>query len=205
MKKNKSSKKGFTLIELLVVIAIIAILAVVVVLTLNPAELLRQSRDSNRVSDFATLKSALSLYVIDNANPNLASSSLGYAACYLSSIGVYATTTANCGTFTTGHPSGNVSSTAAVYRNSNSTGWLPVNFSQLSYGSPLTSLPVDPTNNANYYYAYAATTTSGYFFELDTFMESKKYNASGTNDVVSTDGGDNNLIYESGNIPKLNL
>ena len=34
---------GFTLIELLVVIAIIAILAVVVVLTLNPAELLRQS------------------------------------------------------------------------------------------------------------------------------------------------------------------
>src|ERR1700690_1366993 len=38
-----SSHKAFTLIELLVVIAIIAILAVVVILTLNPAELLRQS------------------------------------------------------------------------------------------------------------------------------------------------------------------
>ena len=57
MKNNK--KKGFTLIEFLVVIAIIAILAVVVVLTLNPAELLRQARDSNRVSDFATFKSAI--------------------------------------------------------------------------------------------------------------------------------------------------
>jgi prepilin-type N-terminal cleavage/methylation domain-containing protein len=58
-------RRGFTLIELLVVIAIIAILAVVVVLTLNPAELLRQSRDSNRVSDMATLTSALNLYNTD--------------------------------------------------------------------------------------------------------------------------------------------
>src|SRR5579863_4498952 len=65
MIKHKNSRKGFTLIELLVVIAIIAVLAVVVVLTLNPAELLRQARDSNRISDFATLKSALSLYAED--------------------------------------------------------------------------------------------------------------------------------------------
>jgi prepilin-type N-terminal cleavage/methylation domain-containing protein len=48
---------GFTLIELLVVIAIIAILAVVVVLTLNPVQLLAESRDANRVSDMATLQS----------------------------------------------------------------------------------------------------------------------------------------------------
>jgi prepilin-type N-terminal cleavage/methylation domain-containing protein len=54
-----SSRKAFTLIELLVVIAIIAILAVVVVLTLNPAEILKQSRDSNRVSDMDTLTHAL--------------------------------------------------------------------------------------------------------------------------------------------------
>jgi prepilin-type N-terminal cleavage/methylation domain-containing protein len=42
-----SDHLGFTLIELLVVIAILAIIAVVVILTLNPAELLRQSRDAN--------------------------------------------------------------------------------------------------------------------------------------------------------------
>src|SRR5471030_3210736 len=63
--KNTKNRSGFTLIELLVVIAIIAILSVVVILTLNPAELLRQARDSNRVSDFATLKSALGLYAAD--------------------------------------------------------------------------------------------------------------------------------------------
>src|SRR5580704_3649915 len=65
MIKNNKNRKGFTLIELLVVIAIIAVLAVVVVLTLNPAELLRQARDSNRISDFATLKSAIGLYSED--------------------------------------------------------------------------------------------------------------------------------------------
>ncbi len=53
--------QAFTLIELLVVIAIIAILSVVVVLSLNPAEMLRQSRDSNRVSDMDTLSHAISL------------------------------------------------------------------------------------------------------------------------------------------------
>ena len=57
--------KGFTLIELLIVIGIIAVLAVVVLLTLNPAELLRQARDSNRVSDLASLNSALSYYLAD--------------------------------------------------------------------------------------------------------------------------------------------
>lgn len=39
-------RNSFTLIELLIVVAIVAILAIVVVLTLNPAELLKQSRDS---------------------------------------------------------------------------------------------------------------------------------------------------------------
>ena len=69
-----SRREGFTLIELLVVIAIIAILSVVVVLTINPAEMLRQSRDTQRISDLNTLKSALNLYLVDSSAPNLASS-----------------------------------------------------------------------------------------------------------------------------------
>src|ERR1700719_2922177 len=80
---NRKSKKGFTLIELLVVIAIIAILSVVVVLTLNPAELLRQSRDSNRLSDLDTLNHALSIYNADQstgANFNMGSSSVIYVS-----------------------------------------------------------------------------------------------------------------------------
>ncbi len=128
--RNKKQKSGFTLIELLVVIAIIAILAVVVVLTLNPAELLKQSRDSSRISDLGTLKSGVSLYLVDTVSPNIASSTLGYSACYLSSTGSNATTTAKCGTFIGGYTA-NVTATVASYKNNNSTGWLPVNFSQI--------------------------------------------------------------------------
>ena len=69
--KSRIHSRAFTLIELLVVIAIVAVLAVTVILTLNPAQLLRQARDSNRTQDLATLKSAISLYLADVASPSL--------------------------------------------------------------------------------------------------------------------------------------
>jgi prepilin-type N-terminal cleavage/methylation domain-containing protein len=204
-KNDTSARDAFTLIELLIVIAIIAILSIVVVLTINPAEMLRQSRDSSRISDLSTLRSALSLYLVDTANPNLASSSSGYGSCYLSTIAGQGTSTANCGVFVNTYAK-DVSTTVTLYRKNDSTGWLPVNFSQITIGTPLSSLPVDPTNNASYYYSYAATTTNGaYYFEINAFMESKKYGAGGSNDVVTTDGGDNSTTYEIGNKPGLNL
>ncbi|HPZ75277.1 MAG TPA: prepilin-type N-terminal cleavage/methylation domain-containing protein [Candidatus Pacearchaeota archaeon] len=58
MAKNKN--KGFTLIELLVVIAIIAILAAVIMATTTGAQV--QARDSRRVSDLDSLRTALELY-----------------------------------------------------------------------------------------------------------------------------------------------
>jgi type II secretory pathway pseudopilin PulG len=58
-------RSAFTLIELLVVIAITEILSVVVMLTLNPAELLRQSRDSTRIADMGTLNTALGIFSED--------------------------------------------------------------------------------------------------------------------------------------------
>ena len=42
-------------------------LSVVVILTLNPAELLRQSRDANRLSDLTTMNSAINLYNTDQS------------------------------------------------------------------------------------------------------------------------------------------
>ncbi len=196
MKKNR---KGFTLIELLVVIAIVAILAVVVVVVLNPAELLKQARDSNRVSDLATLKSAVSLYLVDATSANLASSTGGYGVCYLSTISGNGTTTAKCGVFSQAYYTANSSVTAATYRNRDSTGWVPVNFAQISYGSPLSNLPVDPTNNTSYYYSYSATTTGGNYFEFAAWIESAKYRT-GSSAVVTT-----STIYETGNQPGLTL
>jgi type II secretory pathway pseudopilin PulG len=73
------NRSAFTVIELLVVIAMIAILSIVVILTLNPAALLQQSRDSNRVSDMSTLNTALGVYLAQGGS-SLGSSSVVYVS-----------------------------------------------------------------------------------------------------------------------------
>ena len=210
--ENKQTK-GFTLIELLVVIGIVAILSAVVILTLNPAELLKQSRDSNRLSDMATLKSALSLYLADVTTPNLASSSFGaatynYNGCYVTNGQTAAnvsTTAAGCGLFAAGtYVALSVASgTSANLRNVNGTGWIPVDLTTISAGAPVGSLPVDPSNTGPLFYAYRASSTL--VFEINVSgIESSKF-TTGANDVRSTDGGNRNDIYEVGTAPGLLL
>jgi len=77
------------------------------------------------------------------------------------------------------------------------TGWLPVNFSKISSGSPLGQLPIDPVNNSAYLYRYACDPTKK-TFEIDAKMESQKYGNGGASDVVNTDRGDNTAAYEVG-------
>jgi prepilin-type N-terminal cleavage/methylation domain-containing protein len=197
------TQRGFTLIELLIVIAIVSILAVVVVLVLNPSELLRQSRDSSRISDLTNLKHAILLYLTDNPSGTLASSTINYGACYLSTVSGNGTTSLNCGMFTNTYAAA-ASTTKVLYKKIDSTGWIPIDF-RLSIGAPLGNLPADPINNAQYYYAYAATTTGGKFFEIDASLESQKYSFNGSKDVESTDGGNSTGTFEAGNIPALSL
>ena len=148
MKRNKEENlrrhaKGFTLIELLIVIAILAVLSVVVILTLNPAELLRQARDSTRVSDMATYKSAIALYMADVTALSIGSNT--YCYMHASSTGPVCTTD---GRFAAG-----TATTSASQSVSTGSGWIPINFGSISSGAPISVEPVDPTNNSTYYYA----------------------------------------------------
>jgi hypothetical protein len=63
---------------------------------------------------------------------------------------------------------------SSTNRNANGTGWIPVNFSKITSGSPIGDLPVDPTNqtSSNLYYTY---TTNGTQYEVTAILESQKY------------------------------
>ena len=176
-------KKGFTLLELLIVIGILAILATAVTLVLNPAELLKQARDGNRLNDLRALNNALGLFIV-------ASSTLPIDSFYCSNAsgGQYVTSTApaSCG---------NNAITAV-----NGTGWVNVNFASMQGGSPLSRLPLDPINTASSSAYIYRSNSDGSKFELNANMESAKYSVGGTNDVESNtkDGGDNAGLYEIG-------
>jgi len=183
--------KAFTLIELLVVITILAVLAVAVTLILNPAELIRQGRDSIRLSDLATINKALGLYQTDQIAKWMGTSTIVYTSLpdtdsTCSSYGLPSLPsgwTYNCETTTT-------------YTNVDGTGWLPVDFTSMSFSSPLARLPVDPVNNAtsSKYYTYV----SGGSWELSAVMEAVSNKLGGDNDRVSGDGGEYADIYETG-------
>jgi prepilin-type N-terminal cleavage/methylation domain-containing protein len=197
-------RKGFTLIELLVVIAVLAVLAVVVILTLNPAGLFQEFRDSSRVSDMATLNSAISDFSADV----FTTGALGNAnTIYVSIPDPTATTTAGdqcqgLGLLTL--PAGYTYQCAAssTYRLTNGTGWIPINFNNATFGVPFSELPTDPTNTSSsrLYYTYE---TNGQKFEMTSAMESAKYQLGGSSDVISGDGGTLASVYEKGSITGL--
>ncbi|MEK7547144.1 MAG: type II secretion system protein [Patescibacteria group bacterium] len=185
-------EKGFTLIELLVVIAILTVLSVAVILTLNPAQMIKQARDSQRASDMSTLRSAIALYLQDVASPSIGAAN----TCYGSAPAT--PNSAGCGGRMSASDSTVSTTTAASSSNTTGVGWIPINFAAISSGSPLGSEPVDPINNATYFYSYATNASSSFEFEIDAHMESTKYAASGTADIESTDGGTNPAAYEVG-------
>ena len=183
------NRKGFTLIELLVVIAILAVLAVAVTLILNPAELVRQGRDSTRLSDIGTVHRAIGLYFADQQELTFTASTTCTAA-----------STTYC-------PTTGITACSSTYVNASTTvdagGWVNIDFTGMTTGAPLARLPIDPVNKAPNFYVFASQTNETY--EIDANMESTRYANEGGDDVESTDGGDNDDWYEVGNDSELNL
>ena len=200
--KKPQRKTSFTLLEVIIVTAIISIGAAVVMFVLNPPELLAKARDSQRMSDMAALKTALGVYFTQVSNPDLdGDNSRGTCGTniWLGRADAMDITDTNVG-YLTLHASGDSSSTAIT-----GSGWLPVNFSQTTGGSPVSALPLDPgysvedalhVKDTDYFYLYTCNTDKTY--ELSTNLESQTYAKGGAEDKESTDGGNDPDMYEVG-------
>ncbi|MCX6755022.1 MAG: type II secretion system protein [Candidatus Nomurabacteria bacterium] len=208
----KNRKSGFTLLELLIVIAILAILSVALVIVLNPAETLKKSRDAQRMSDLSTMKTAIGLYLTSTTSPTLGSSGAnstcklvpstawGAAGTYkiwysLPSSSAITDVSLDASTVTT--PAVQVATPSLA----DGTGWIPINFTALTGGSPISNLPVDPTNtistlsavaSTDLVYRYACSQTP-LAYEIDAQLESSAYSGS-----LTTDGGNSTAYYETG-------
>jgi prepilin-type N-terminal cleavage/methylation domain-containing protein len=190
-------RSAFTLIELLVVIAILAVLAVVVVLTLNPTGLLQESRDSSRISDMASLNSAIGYSLADNSGESIGSPN----TVYVSIPDPVATSTAGdqCqGLGLPALPANYQCAASSTYRLTNGTGWIPVNLQNNTFGSSLAQLPIDPINQSSSRRWYTYETDGNGHFEVTAAFESSKYQLGGSNDQVSGDGGTLASVYEKG-------
>ncbi|OGD86818.1 hypothetical protein A2164_02570, partial [Candidatus Curtissbacteria bacterium RBG_13_35_7] len=129
-------KPAFTLIELLIVIAIMGILAAAVLVAINPGKRLAQARDAQRKGDINALTNALAgYYTIIQEYPTFE------RTCDTSRGGGGAGNPTDCSTAVSGSDWGTSASDSLYQALVISQGFLK-------------KLPVDPINNATYYYKY---------------------------------------------------
>ncbi len=179
---------SFTLIELLIVIGILAILTAAVVLILNPGELLKESRDSKRMTDVASISHAIQLLLSQAPSVNLGAASTVYISLPDTSV-----TCANLGlpALPSGYSYHCV--TAANETLANGNGWIPIDFTQSPIQN-IAALPVDGTNASSSYLYYTYMTDGTSMWKISATAESAKYLTRSNND-----GGDENGVFEAGN------
>ena len=181
--------KSFTLVELLIVIAILAILAAAVIIVINPSEMMSQARDTERVSSVKSVRDAIDILTVDDP-----SASLGTSNIVSVSVPDTSPTCANLTGLPILPPGWTYRCvTTANLRNTDSTGWIPINLNAIKGGSPIPLLPIDPVNTvaSGRYYMYIRGTS----YEIDSSVESAQFREKKT---IASDGGDDPYMYETG-------
>ncbi len=162
-------KQSFTLVELMIVIAILAILSAIVIFALNPARLFDNFRDSRRVTDISSINKAI--VFMESWNQS--------GITYGTSTNVYISlpdSSSTCSSYVlptlpTGY--NYYCSNPTTYKNTDGTGWIPINFTVEGSNRYLSSLPIDPVNNNSFFYTYY----SGGSYELTAILSNPNKNS----------------------------
>ena len=149
MKKLLPKNSGFTLIELLVALTIVAILAVSVFVALNPAQRLKDAKDSRRATDVDQILTGIHQSIVDNK-------------------GTYPTNMPAVGEeHLIGSPQGNTTNCPAsvgTYCTALTAGCADLMSGGQSLTKYLASIPIDPVGSAG----GADSTKTGYSVKRDT-------------------------------------
>jgi prepilin-type N-terminal cleavage/methylation domain-containing protein len=191
-------QRGFTLLELIAVLSAIGILSSVVISLIKPIDIIRCSRDTQRIKDLTSLSSAINNYLSQVKSSDLDGPYFTQRGFDESSSTIFMSvpkdkeTTSSLITADGKNWYINQTFSNNLLR-INGEGWLPISFLSLS-PKPLSLLPVDPLNtfNKNYFYAYAFKNQAK-SFEINAKFECPKYV-----ELAKNDGGDSDL-FEVGN------
>lgn len=168
---RENRKRGFTLLELLVVMSIVIVLVGLVLFIIDPVQIQRGNRDSERLADLANLNNAISNAVKDASDSAEAILCKGSAyPCSGSSYPADENTQKNDG-----------------------TGWIKVDLTEAS--PAIQSLYIDPTNDSVFHFSYCADNDN---WELNTTLESEREKARMVEDQGDQNAVDTSGKYEIG-------
>ncbi len=169
-------KSRFSFLEIFFVVLIVSILGYVVVSVLSPAEIIRQSRDGQRMVELVDLSQAISL-----EKANLGSGNFGLLKTVYISVPAESSDCDYLSSNPMHLPELPVGwdyhcVSAASLRNVDGTGWVPLNLSNEMASFKV--LPIDPVNNPahNLFYSYYPG-IGGY--KVMARLESKKHSFDG--------------------------
>jgi type II secretory pathway pseudopilin PulG len=205
--RDRFNQRGLTYVELIIVLALFSLILGLMATIFKLKSQFILARDFQRLKDANFLNSALNFYFrnayqADGDGPYLENMAIDEATPTIF-VSIPSSDPFNFSSFVYNSKTYYFYRTDKLsYRKINGTGWLPINFEDMkSY--LIDTLPVDPLNmvwsDTGSYYGYNyAFKKEPLGYEISIFLESSRFNKGGSNDKVSTDGGNDEKALELG-------